>query len=603
MTEPTRRQKRRFCVAASTHRVWLVALATVLLLAGVDAAGAGISAAAGAPSSGGAKRWSTPGPQRALSGVLQPGPVVHAQAGPPAPAARAQRTPRRPGHPRRRPGPADPAPALVPDVSPRLGAPVPDPDHRPTPPPRDPRRLTLFRDTSVPVTTGLPWWKPEPSTDQSGRDIFATGNFHAEFSRDNGRNWRGLDPYTVFGPDFCCDQVTKADFSYRRQHWVLQYIPAFNEHPGGGHLVLANSRIGDFVDWRPYTITPSTFGWSDDLNLDYNDVVIGHRFLYLTTRLIRFHDGTDDYDVLAAALLRVSRADLAAGRPAHYDSITRTDTIGGGAYGEDGELRVPQGITDVAYAASTTLPEGKGRRLRLLVWPEKSQWVTTVDRDVPPFRYMTFQVPGREGDCSSKDKTVTNWCGGATSGGVFAARGRGHLWFAWAAQQYGTQRPFPYVRITVVRESDLRVGLSHDVYSRTIGHAYPAIAPDERGHIGYIDAFGGGAGNSHYFPGSMIAVFDDITPVSPSVDYFLPGKGNACSGSNPQTGDEGEWGDYLTVRGWHPGGGVWIATAMARVDDTPADCSTAGPMTIKNIVFGRERDRHVYERGIDDNRR
>ena len=256
-----------------------------------------------------------------------------------------------------------------------------------TQPPGDPRRLTLFRDTTVPVTTGHDFSKPEPSTDQSGRNIFATGNFHAEFSRDNGRIWRGLDPYTIFGPDFCCDQVTKAGHSYRRQHWVLQYIPAFEGHPGGGHLVLANSRIGGFVNWLPYTITPSTFGWSNDLNLDYNDIVIGRRYLYLTTRIIRFRDGIEHYDVLATAILRVSRADLAAGRPAHYDAIARTDTLRGG---EDGELRVPQGITDVASAASPTLPVGKGRRLRLLVWPENSKWVTTVDRTVPPFRYLNY---------------------------------------------------------------------------------------------------------------------------------------------------------------------------------------------------------------------
>jgi hypothetical protein len=130
--------------------------------------------------------------------------------------------------------------------------------------------LTLFRDTTVPVTTGADTGKPEPSTDQSGPDIFATGNDHAEFSRDNGRIWRGLDPYTIFGfaPYFCCDHVTKADPRYHRQHWVLQYL--HEDGTGGqGHLVLANSKVGDFVNWRPYTLTPSTFGYSDKLSLDY----------------------------------------------------------------------------------------------------------------------------------------------------------------------------------------------------------------------------------------------------------------------------------------------------------------------------------------------
>ncbi|MGW3361152.1 hypothetical protein ACWDFL_38220 [Streptomyces bungoensis] len=571
--------------AVSRGRAWLAVLTTLLLLTGATAAGA----------AGGAKKWTTPGPQRALSGVLRPGPVVHARTGPPTPAPRAGHTPPRLGHPRRRAGRADPDAVEVPDTSPRLGAPLPDPDRNPGPPPGDPERLTLFRDTTVPVTTGHPTSKPEPSTDQSGPDIFATGNDHAEFSRDNGETWRGLDPYTVFGfaPYFCCDQVTKTDPRYHRQHWVLQYL--HEDGTGGqGHLTLANSAVGDFVNWRPYTLTPSVFGYSDALSLDYNDLVIGSRYLYLTTRVIDFRR-YGDYEVVAPALLRVSRADLAAGRPAHYDAIARTDVVAG-AHSADGELRVPQGITDVAYAAATTLPEGRGRRLRLLVWPEKSPWVTTVDRTVPPFRYMTYEVPGREGDCSSRDHVVNNWCSGFTSGGVFAARGRGHLWFAWTAQQYGTLRPFPYVRITTVRESDLRVGPSHDVYGRTVGHSYPAVAPDERGHIGYIDTFGGGTGNTDYFPGAMIGVFDDITPASPTVDYFLRGRGNACAATD--TPQEGDWGDYLTIRGWQHTGGVWIATAMARKDNDPAQCLTWTPMTIKNIVFGRERDRRAYEQGL-----
>ncbi|GCE06822.1 hypothetical protein [Dictyobacter aurantiacus] len=591
-------------------RFWLVAVA-VMLLASMGSVGVGRSTTQAAPSRSAERGWGTIGPQRALSGVLLPGSVVHAQPGPPTPApnaasqacaatrhkvepqmavsGQASRT----EHPLREVAQPGADQVLVPDTSPWLGAPLPDPKHTPPPPQGDPRRLTLFRNTTVPVTTGNQIIPAEPSTDQLGRNIFATGNHHAEFSRDNGRIWQGLNPYAIFGPDFCCDQVTVADPQYHLQDWVLQYMPFFNNPGvvGNGHLVLATSPVGDFVNWRPYTIRPSDVGYANDQNnLDYNDLVVGSRYLYLTTRLITFLPDRD-YRVNAVVLMRISRADLAAGRPAHYDAITRTDIIE--------ELRVPQGITDIAYAGATSLRTGEGRVLRLLVWPKWSMWVTTVDRLVPPFRYMTPDKPRMKGDCSSRDQIVTNWCSELTSGGVFAARGGGYLWFSWAAQQYGARRPFPYVRITGIQEKDLHVAVSHDLYGLTVAHAYQAIAANAHGDLGLIDAYGGGTGTTDYFPGSMIAIFDNLKfkLASPTVDYFLTGKGNSCI-DQPGVSFDGTWGDFLTIRHWHAGGDVWLATAFARKDNTPNICTEPVQLTIKNVVFGWKSDRRFYERAV-----
>lgn len=528
---------------------------------------------------------STSAPQVAQSGMLQPSPVVHAQPGPPTPAP----TEDAPGMPqwRHRQHTPPPQPVVMPDVSGKLGPPLPDPEHNPAPPPGDPRRLSLFRNTTVPAPENLTRAVSEPSTDQSGKNIFATGNTHAEFSRDNGKTWRSLSP-TLFGKDNCCDQVTVYDAGRNRQHWVSQYMPHFFGQPdAGGHLVLANSAGGDFVNWCPYIVAPTVFGRPANENFDYNDLVVGTRYLYLTTRAISFQpDGS--YRADAVMLLRVSLDDLAHCRPAHDDVIFRTD-IGD-------ELRVPQGVTDTAYAAATTVPDGEGRKLRLLVWPERSQVVTTVDRPVPPFRYMSGDQPATQGHCQSQDGVVINWCAFVRSSAVMAARGGGYLWFAWPAQQFGDQRPFPYTRITKIRENDLRVDGSHDLYGRTVAHLYPALAPDHRGHIGLVDTFGGGTGNQHYFPSGMIGLFDDISPTNPTVDYFLRGQGNGC---HYETGDftEGNWGDYNTIRGWHTGNGVWNATTYIRNDNNPVACGfNPASVTIKNIDFGRERDRANYHR-------
>jgi hypothetical protein len=75
---------------ASMGRAWPVVLTAVLVLTAIGAAGAATPGAQALPAAAKQKGWSTPEPQRALSGVLRPGRVVHAQTGPPTPAPRAQ---------------------------------------------------------------------------------------------------------------------------------------------------------------------------------------------------------------------------------------------------------------------------------------------------------------------------------------------------------------------------------------------------------------------------------------------------------------------------------------------------------------------------------
>jgi hypothetical protein len=568
------------------------------------------------------KQVLTPGPQTAQSGVLQPDPVVHATPSAPvrAPGEALQNAAKL--HQLRaqaanRSSSQDPAAvsgasdssngiskdqAIVPDVSDALGSPLPDPEDNLILPPGDPKRLSIFRNTTVPVNSELTSANSEPSTDQFGKNIFATGNYHAEFSKDNGKTWQGLDLDAIFGPDFCCDQVTIYDPAHNRQHWVLQYMPFFNNKPGEGHLTLANSEKGDFVNWCPYTIAPSTLGRSaaDEEALDYNDLVVGTHYLYLTTRIIKQFrtDGEPDYNIKALVLLRISLDDLAACRPAHYDVILRTDITDA--------LKVVQGITDVAYVGASSPTVGKGRILRMLVWPENSQILKTVDRAIPTFSYIEQLTESEEigqvapatapPNCASEDGTVDNWCAEANSGLLSAARGSGYLWFAWDARQYSDKRPFPYTRITQVRESDLGLAGSRDLYGLTVAHVLAALAPDRRGHIGLIDSFGGGTGSKHYFPGSMVGIFDDISPESPSVNFFLFGQGDSCFFKGGIS--MGAWGDYNTIRGSYSADGVWTATSYARNDNNEIICPAIANVTIKNINFGRERDRVNYERVI-----
>ncbi len=526
---------------------------------------------------------STPGPQRAYSGVLQPQSIGQAKVWSPGNSAnQAAPGPRNVPRALHKSLPDIKASDVVPDTSAILGLPLPDPasveaKHYNS-------RLEIFRNSTVPTPVGQSSLISEPSTDQSGKNIFATGNYHAEFSKDNGKTWQHLDPFTIFGGGFCCDQVTVYDRVHDRQHWILQYIPNFPAPSSDDHLTLAVSPGRDFLHWCPYEVQASILGWPEAKTLDYNDLVVGKRYLYLTTRIIDLFPPNGDYYVLAAVLMRISLDDLAACRPARFDVVIRED-VPGRPKTESGEVRVTQGITDVAYAGAVVTNRGAGNNLRILVWPEESQVVTTIDREVPAFIPMGSQEPKAYPNCASEDGVVSNWCRSNDSA-LFATYAKskegGRLWFAWVAQQYGPKRPFPYSRITEIREADLRVASSRDLYGMTVAHVLPAIAADSEGRIGLIDSFGGGKGHMDYFPGGMLGILDHDNL---TVDFFLAGKGNGCSSSVDYY--QGNWGDYNTIRNWQSTEGIWIGTTYARADnDQVISCGNSGNVIIKNVVFG-----------------
>lgn len=430
-----------------------------------------------------------------------------------------------------------------------------------------PTTLSVFRNTTVP-TSGNTSTVGEPSTDQSGKNVFSTGNWHAEYSNNNGSAWSQLNPFTIFGSGFCCDQVTAYDAGRNRQYWMLQYED---------HFTIANS-AANFASWCPYSYSPSSFGRPVSESFDYSDIAIGTRYLYITSNVF------DGQNQTATMLLRLSLDDMAACVTAQAAWQFRTDLA---------TLKVAQGITDVAYAASTALDSGTGTTLRILTWPENSTTISTVNRAITAFAYMSLTPASAQGNCASQDGVVNNWCQRTDSRILGAARGNGKLWFSWNARQSGTSRPFPYTRIVRINEADLAVEVNSDLYSGSVAHLYTSISPDNRGHVGYVDTFGGGTGTSHYFPGGMVGVVDDAAPTFPgSTYYMLYGSGGGCL--NPD--GLRRWGDYNTARGWYTGDGVWTATVFARTSNNEVTCGTATGVVVRNVVFGRDRDRPTYNR-------
>jgi hypothetical protein len=441
----------------------------------------------------------------------------------------------------------------------------------------DQTALTIFRNTVMPTpTAGLKSPVGEPSTDNNGRYSFQTGNWYAARFVQQVNGWTFLDPFTIFGGGFCCDQVTVYDVSHNRQFWLLQY---------GDHLVLANSGGGDLLGWCFYNWYPSNFGFTNgDHSFDFNHIALSTSFVYVTTHVygpgggeLVFRSPIDPQAISCGGF--------------SYSWVFRTTEF---------TDAFAKGVGDTMYWGSNWTDLGIGNKFRAFRWPDDSGSYSWFDRTIDPYVHMFF---GGAQNCAGP--TTLNWCqrtdsrmgtgylaypslSATNTGGAFD--NEAILGFAFNAQQDGSH-PYPYVRRIYFRVSDLTYLGFSELWCTTCAILYPDEAPDTRGHVGFIAAFGGGS--SDIKPGSIIMLDDDIAQVQGwSVDFWLYGGGNACLNTDGLR----RWGDYLTVNTFHPSGYAFVATAFTLTANAGA-CNVNTPaVQVRNIIFGRFRDNRSVTR-------
>jgi len=458
-----------------------------------------------------------------------------------------------------RPGPPS-ATTIAPLVQNR-GPEVPSPD--PTRNATD--SFLLFRDSVIPSTGiagGYAFSSPigEPSLAVSGKIIFQTGNWYASYSHDNGATWNFLNPFTLFGTDFCCDQVTLYDASRDRYFWLLQY---------SDRLVLANT-ADPSGSWCAWNITPAWFGLPANTELDYNDLALSKNFLYLTTNLFTGASGS--------LIARFPLDPLTTCSSFNFNWVQRTDSF---------TFKPVQGAVDVMYWGSNW-GQTNGSSFRIYSWAENSGQYFFYDRTIPTF---TFMVRNNGQNCASANGVVTNWCQFADSrvlGGYLAqdVNGAGGvLGFSFNAQQ-DASFPFPYTYRVYFSESDKTFLARTNLWATWGALLFLSLAPNTRGNIGGTFTWGGGTGTSAYYPGWGLLIDDDFAPTQPwHVAYIRYGGGNACPDS--RTG-LGRWGDYLTVRPFSPVGAVWVASGYTIQGN---HCGVTGWYAEpRNAIFGRGRD-------------
>jgi hypothetical protein len=403
----------------------------------------------------------------------------------------------------------------------------------------------------------------EPSGDNQGLIRFQTGNWYAGKSSNRGATWTFVNPFTMFGSGFCCDQVVLYDPGRNVWFWLLQYTD--------GHLVLANSK--DLVNWCSYSWFPSSFGTTGEL--DYNDLALSTNYINIVSNFFPSAGGSGSLVARLPIDPQVSCTGFS------FNFFTRTDL--------GFTWKAVSGATDVLYWGTNWFGT-LGSSFRIFKWAENSGTIFWFDRTLGTT--FSFFTRNSGQNCASADGVVKNWCQFADSRVLGGARysapdGTAQLVFSFNAKQGGPfSLPFPYSERVHFRESDFAYLSSDRLWSNVVGWQFMSMASNARGHIGMTALYGGGTGTNHWFLSGAVFLNDDISPNQPwQVAWNASGSGNVCNAG-------GLWrtGDYTTTRPYRPTDLTFLGYNFVLTADA-GSCGSTAPVAAHEAAFGRERDK------------
>lgn len=407
----------------------------------------------------------------------------------------------------------------------------------------------------------------EPSGDNAGKYRFQAGNWYAAKSTNGGTTWTYLNPFSVFGQGFCCDQVVTYDEGRNAWFWLLQYTD--------GTLKLAVS-TNDLQSWCAYTISPSTTGFSGQI--DYNDLVLTTNYIHVVSNYFPSGGGQGS-QIIRMPLDQLSSCSSWSGSSFRRSDLGFTWKAVSGAY-------------DVLYWG-TNWYGTLGKSFRVFKWPENSNDVTWYDRTLnTTFAFFT-RNSGQ--NCASNNGNVKNWCQFADSRVLGGARytdpsGNSLLVFSFNAKQGGPfNLPWPYTERVYFKESDLSYFKSDRQFANDTAYQFMSMATDARGHVGMTSLYGGGTRDSgNRYVSGLVALQDDIAPNQPwSYATNALGSGNVCKRSN-----DGLYrtGDYTTTRPYRPTNRFFLGHNFTFTTNAGSCGSQEPTMKAWQVRFGRERD-------------
>ena len=439
---------------------------------------------------------------------------------------------------------ADPSTQTIPD------APPPG-----VPPSGAPGAFVFFENTDL-GTAGAPLsersYVNEPSCANNGRLVFYSGNWYAALSRDGGKTFSYINPYTAFPPPagmgFCCDQSVLYDPDFDCMFWLLQYTADGNTNNIERLAVCNNFGALETQQWYYYDFSPQQIGATDGHWFDFPDLVLGQSNLYLTANYI----GPASH----AAILRLPLGPLSTGSGFGFSYITQP-------WPNQWVFRCTHGASTTMFFASHV----DTNTVRIYRWRE-SGGADYVDRNVTPWYNAFRTATGADG---------RRWLNHFPSAGGYilgAWAAKGTIGFMWCSSQGGSY-PMPYVAAARFQQSDRSLINEPLIWSGTVAWAFPSVNVNGRGDI---------AGSVMYcptnsYPSCSVFIWDDLSIVPPGWENHA----SAIGTSGPATDRSG---DYLTTRVCFPYDNTWVGTAFT-LQGGPNN-SNAVP---RFLWYGRERDR------------
>jgi hypothetical protein len=441
---------------------------------------------------------------------------------------------------------------------------------------RSPTSFTVFKTSKVAAECATNCAQSainEPDTANAGKDIVQTSNWDIAYTTNGGATtptWLYQNPYTLQA-GFCCDQTLT--YVPSRDRLIYEGLTLGTGTQTGFSIAVTKSTAP--TAWCVYHFDASSFGSTAGDVLDYPKIAYGNNYLYVTWNQ---YDSTGS-NWMDTGLARMPLDSLASCAGFGFNYVSRTDNFTFGlTYG-------PSSL-DTFYWVSDwyTSGSGSGTSERIYSWPENSGSYSYTDVAVAAYNFAG-------GSCASADGVVTNWCtrddprwesawisraeynaqanaafGGDTILGVAITAGP------------GGGDTFPYVIYEYFKLNSLSYIQTSATYSDGYAFAYAGCAPNLYGYVGCTMSWGGGTGTTHYYPGGLILVQDNISPTQPwAADFNLYGAGNATA-----------WGDYMVTQPFQPAVGPFITTEWS--------VSSSGTVVPEVVIFGRGRDSGGYSR-------
>jgi hypothetical protein len=415
----------------------------------------------------------------------------------------------------------------------------------------------------------------EPSIASKGSTIFETYNWYASVSTDNGVTRRFINPFTAFPNSptaftagVCCDQRASQASHKGLVFWFLLYNQngTTATSTGGVRLAVAkdNALSSNPIPWQTYDFFPEQIGQTGSW-YDYPYMQVSDNFVYFTCNI--FSTVTGGYT--GAVIYRIPLAAILANQPVVADTFHSFSPRFGSILtvnGSGGEGTRP--AKNVMYFASVF----GSNSVFVIKWPEANAQPTVTYLDGSNGLNTTASGPF---SCSvTIGATTVNPCARVDTRMQAGWVNATELGLMWVSNKILPNRPFPFTRVLILNPDTLAIVSQPDLFSTTSALVYPAVAVNQRGHLGgIVDSLGGDQATT-----LRAFIRDDLSPdVNTSGwETFAVSFGNNAANA---------WGDYNGMATHQRFPNTWVGLGHNQVDT-----SAGSGARLRSIWFARERD-------------